>query len=192
MMPERESARLELTTPRLCLSRLAEDDDHFILELVNDPDFLRHIGDRGVRSRSDARRYIARCVEAYERHGDGLYGVSVAPDGERAGICGLVRRDYLPDPDVGFAFLPRFRGRGFALESASAVVARALRDARHDRVLAIVSPGNAASIRLLGRLGLTLAGQVRPPGEPADLLVYSSDGAVSPVMPARSPLSGQA
>lgn len=191
-MPERVSARSELTTPRLCLSRLAEDDDHFILELVNDPDFLRHIGDRGVRSRSDARRYIARCVEAYERHGDGLFRVSTAPDGEQAGICGLLRRDYLPDPDIGFAFLPRFRGRGFALESASAVVANALSDSRHDRVLAIVSPGNAASIRLLGRLGLTLAGQVRPPGEPADLLLYSSDGTVSPAVAACGPLSQQA
>jgi len=155
---------------------LEADDDAFILELVNDADFIRHIGDREVRNRADARRYIEKCRATCDADGHGLYRVSLEPGGDRAGICGLLRRPYLPDPDIGFAFLPGFHGRGYAFESASAVIAHALGPLGMTRILAIVSPANTASIGLLGKIGLVYVRTILPPGERTTVNLYSSDG----------------
>lgn len=144
-----------LETERLVLRQVGEGDAGFMLELLNDEGFVRNIGDRGVRDLEGARRYIAeRMVGSYERNGFGMYLVEVKESGEAAGLCGLVKRDTLPGVDVGFAFLPAYRGRGYAFEAASAVMGYAREVLKLPRVLAIVSPGNAASVRLLGKLGL--------------------------------------
>ena len=112
-----------LKTERLELRELCFADDAFILELLNEPGFLRHIGDKGVRSLPDARQYIAKGpMASYRRCGFGLYLVSLAGGGEPVGICGLLKRDTLPDVDVGFAFLSRYWSRGYAVESAAAML----------------------------------------------------------------------
>jgi RimJ/RimL family protein N-acetyltransferase len=145
-----------LETPRLILRHLTEADDAFILALLNDPGWLRNIGDRGVRSLEDARRYIRESPMAmYRRHGFGLYGVEAKGEGELLGICGLVRRDGLQDIDIGFAFLPSGRGKGYAFEAAEAVLAHGRDVVGLRRIVAIVSPGNESSIRLIGKLGLS-------------------------------------
>jgi RimJ/RimL family protein N-acetyltransferase len=142
-----------LDTPRLRLRRLTPDDAPFILELLNDPSFIRFIGDRGVRTIDDARGYIARGPAAsYARFGFGLYLVELTDRATPIGICGLLKRDALPDPDIGFAFLPEYRRRGFAFESARAVRDYALGSLGLPRILAITDPENAPSIRLLGKL----------------------------------------
>ena len=119
-----------LETGRLVLRWLTADDAAFIFRLVNDPTWIRYIGDKGVRTLEDAQRYIEEGPgEMYSRLGHGLYLVEIKGSGEPAGICGLIRRESLKDVDLGFAFLPEFRGRGYAFESASAVMiheARAL------------------------------------------------------------------
>lgn len=143
-----------LETARLRLRRLDADDAAFIFELVNDPDWLRHIGDKNVRSLDDARGYIENGPEAmFRRHGFALLRVETKSDGTPIGICGLLRRDTLEDPDIGFAFLPAFRGRGYAREAAAATLADAKQRLRIDRVLAIVSPDNADSAKLLETVG---------------------------------------
>src|SRR5215218_10903110 len=109
-----------LSTERLVLRRLAAEDAEFILELMNDPDWLRFIGDRGIRTVEDARGYIATGpVDMYARLGFGLYAVELREDRTPIGICGLIRRDWLEDVDLGFAFLPHFRGAGYAHEAAA-------------------------------------------------------------------------
>lgn len=144
-----------METARLVLREVGEGDAGFVLELLNDEAFVRYIGDRGVRDLEGARRYIAeRMVGSYRREGFGMYVAELKEGGAAAGVCGLVRRDALPGVDVGFAFLPAHRGRGYAFEAASAVMEYARDVLKLPRVLAIVSPGNAASVRLLGRLGL--------------------------------------
>lgn len=143
-----------LETERLILRRLSPEDAPFIFELVNDPAWLRFIGDRGVHSLEDARNYIRDGpMDMYARLGFGMYLVERCSDRAAVGICGLVKRDTLEYPDVGFALHPRFRGRGYARESASAVVNHAWRVLDLERLLAIASPENEASIRLLGKLG---------------------------------------
>jgi ribosomal-protein-alanine N-acetyltransferase len=144
-----------LETPRLRLRRMTTDDAPFILELLNDPGFLTFIGDRGVRTLDDAVRYLQQGpLDSYARHGHGLYLVEPIGDGEPAGMCGLLYREHLQETDIGYAFLPRFRGRGYALEAAAATLDYGRRVLGKTRIIAIVSPGNDASIAVLEKLGM--------------------------------------
>jgi RimJ/RimL family protein N-acetyltransferase len=151
-----------LRTERLILRRLTTDDAGFILALMNDPDWLRYIGDRGVRSLDDARAYLlAGPLAMYDQRGFGLYRVELRESGDSIGICGLLKRDTLDDVDIGFAILPAFRAQGYAFEAAAATLAYAKRELGLTRIVAIVSPENDASMRLLRKLGLALERTVR-------------------------------
>jgi RimJ/RimL family protein N-acetyltransferase len=168
------------TTPRLSLDWLTLDDLDFIVKLVNDPQWLAYIGDKAVRTRSDARAYLSTGPLAmYERFGYGLYRVSLraehSHEDEPIGLCGLVRRDGLDAPDLGFAFLPAGRGRGYALEAAQAVVELAFGTLGMPRILAIALAHNQPSCRLLERLGMTVQGAVRVPADGPDKLLYGLD-----------------
>jgi len=164
-----------LETERLSLRHLAEDDAAFILELTNDPDWLRFIGDRGIRDLDDARAYVRDGPAAsYARHGFGLYLVELRDGSVPAGICGLLRRDWLDDADLGFAFLPRFRGMGLAHEAARGTLEHGLGALGLRRIAAIVSPENADSIRLLEKLGMRFEGTALPPGASREVCVYAT------------------
>jgi RimJ/RimL family protein N-acetyltransferase len=144
-----------LQTDRLTLRRITTDDAPVILALVNDPAWLEFIGDRGVRTLDDARAYIEKGpVAMYQRLGFGLYLAVRKADGAPVGMAGLVKRDTLDDVDVGFAFFPEFRGQGYAHEAAAAVIAHGKSALGLDRIVAITSPSNARSIRVLEKLGL--------------------------------------
>lgn len=160
VMPDLSSTSMVvLQTERLTLRDAVLDDAEFILRLLNEPSFLRFIGDRGVRTLDDARRYIAeRLIESYVRNGFGLWIVERRAAPAPIGICGLVKRDTLPDPDIGFAFLPEYWSQGYAIESASAVRDRAFGALRLPRLLAVANADNVASIRLLEKLGFEFAG----------------------------------
>jgi [ribosomal protein S5]-alanine N-acetyltransferase len=143
-----------LETERSILRRLDIDDAQFILTLLNEPSFLRYIGDKKVRNLDDARRYLLDGpLASYEKHGFGLYAVELKDSHAPIGMCGLLKRDELSDPDIGFAFLPDFWNKGFAFEAASSVLNYALKDLNLKRVLAIVNPDNESSIKLLQKLG---------------------------------------
>lgn len=159
---------------RLRLRELAPADAGFLRELLNDPDFLAHIGDRGVRTEAQALAYLeAGPLASYRDHGHGLWAVEALPGGELAGICGLVHRDTLPAPDLGYAFLPAWRGRGLAREAAQLALRHGFETLGLPTVLAIVTEGNAASRRLLESLGLRNEGLREVGGVP--LLVYRID-----------------
>jgi RimJ/RimL family protein N-acetyltransferase len=152
---------LVLETERLMLRRLDAGDAPFILELVNEPGWLRFIGDRNVHDLDAARRYIENGPQAmYRRYGYGLYCMQLH-DGTPIGLCGLVKRDGLEDVDLGFALLARFEGRGHAREAAAASLTHAAREHGLKRIAAITDPGNVRSIRLLQALGFQAAGQRR-------------------------------
>ena len=143
-----------LETERLILRHFNPDDAPFILALLNEPSFLRYIGDKKIRTLEDARQYIANGpVATYARHGFGLYQVELKDTHTPVGMCGLLKREELPHPDIGFAFLPDFWNKGFAYEAATAVLTEARERLQLDRILAIVNPDNEASIRLLEKLG---------------------------------------
>jgi len=143
-----------LITARLSLREIAPADAAFVLELMNDPSFIEFIGDRGVRTIADAQRYIENGPwTQYHVHGFGLWLVELRGSATPIGICGLLKRDALPAPDIGFAFAAAYRSQGYAFEAASAVKALARDQFHASSLLAIVSPSNARSIRLLERLG---------------------------------------
>ena len=165
-----------LTTGRLLLRHLDDDDASFLVKLMNDPDWLRYIGDRGVRTLDDARGYVATGPGAmYARYGYGLYAVERRDEPGPIGICGLVRRDWLEDADLGFAFLAAFRGAGYAHEAAAGTLEHARTALGLERVLAIVSPANEASIRLLAKLGMTFQRMARPAPDAGEVCVYGRE-----------------
>lgn len=164
-----------LETERLHLREFTADDAAFVLALLNEPDFHRFIGDRGVRTLDDARAYIRdRLVAAYAKHGYGLWHVSLRVDGTAVGMCGLVRRDYLPDPDIGFAFLARFGGNGYATESAAAVVDHGRTKLGLSRFLGITDPANHASQNVLRKVGLRFDREIVPPGATKPSTLFTS------------------
>ena len=161
-----------LFTERLELREFSADDADFVLRLLNEPSFLRYIGDRGVRTSEDARRYIADGpVAGYARHGHGLLRVLRKSDGAGIGMCGVLKRDTLPDPDIGFSFLPQYWSQGYALEAARAVMAHARGVLGLGRILAITTQDNEPSMRLLGRLGFRSDGMIAMGDEELRLFV---------------------
>lgn len=174
-----------LETPRLTLRHFMLDDAPFAFELVNDPAWIEHIGDRKVRTLDDARGYIQKTLNMVASAGFGLYVVVSRETGEAVGICGLIRRAGLADPDIGFAFLPKGRGKGYALESAAAVLAYGRDTLRMKRIVAIVSAANTRSIRILEAIGLRYEGLTRlPDGEEVPLYALDT-GAADPTAPSR-------
>jgi len=142
-----------LETDRLILRRLTVEDAPFMLRLLNDPSFLEYIGDKGVRTLEDARQNILTGpVDMYARVGHGLYLVELR-SGMPIGICGLIKRDTLENVDLGYAFLPDYRGQGYALEAAEGVMSYGRETLGLERVVAIVSKHNHASVALLMKIG---------------------------------------
>ena len=134
---------------------------------------MRYIGDRGVRTLADAREYLhTGPLASYERFGFGPYRVERKDDGSVVGLCGLIKRDTLDDVDLGYAFPPAFRGRGYAYESAAGVLAYARETLGLDRIVAVVSPDNAPSVRLLEKLGMRYERQVRLAEDDDELLLF--------------------
>lgn len=162
---------LVLETDRLILRRLTLDDAEFIFRLVNDPSWLRFIGDKDVHNLDDARRYLRDGpLDMYQRFGFGMFRVEVKESGAPAGMCGLIKRDTLPDVDVGYAFLPEFRGKGYAFEAAAAVLVHGNRAFGLQRIVAITTPSNASSIRVLEKAGMKFERLLElTPGDPVNL-----------------------
>src|SRR5258706_5705727 len=145
-----------LETEKLTLRQFTLDDAAFILELVNEPSFIQNIGDRGVRSLADAIKYIETGpVTSYARNGFGLYLVQLKESGESIGMCGLIKRKALEDVDIGYAFLPKFWSKGYAVESALAVKKQA-QALRLGRLLGNVDPSHNRSSPVLLKIGLTV------------------------------------
>jgi RimJ/RimL family protein N-acetyltransferase len=166
-----------LETDRLILRWISPDDAPFILELLNDPDWIRFIGDRGVRTVEAAREYIEKGpAVSYARNGFGLWLTQLRESGVPIGICGLIKRDTLEDVDVGFAFLPAFRGQGYALEAATATMSYGRGALGLARIVAITDPENQTSIRLLEKLSLRFERMIRWPDDDTELCLYGTVG----------------
>lgn len=168
-----------LRTPRLDLRPVAAADAVFLAALLNDPAWLRYIGDRGVRTVADAGRYIeSRIWSQYDAHGFGMYVMELRAASQAIGTCGLVRREFLAGPDLGFALLPAWVGQGYATEGARAVIGHAEGSLGIDPLYAIVRSDNTRSVGILGRLGFSHQGPcaVAPEGTAVELYMRSRPG----------------
>jgi len=162
-----------LYTERLRLHRLQETDASLMLAIWNDPAFIRHVGDRGIRTEEEALAALRDgAFKLWDDMGFGPYRVVVEASGEPIGICGLFKRDNLEVPDIGYGLLPDHCGSGYAFEAACAVLDHARDTMGLKRICAIVSRDNARSVQLLEKLGMNECGTVRMPGEDEDLLLF--------------------
>ena len=164
-----------LETERLFLRQFTADDAPFILELVNEPSFIRNIGDRGVHSLEDAKRYIENGpVTSYARNGFGLYLVQLKETGESIGMCGLIKRPALDDVDIGYAFLPKFWSKGYAVEAARAKKEEA-RSLGLKRLVAIINPDNESSIRVAEKLGMKFERMIQLSADDIEIKLFATD-----------------
>jgi RimJ/RimL family protein N-acetyltransferase len=162
-----------LETENLTLHELSPEDAPFIFELLNTSGWIRFIGDRGIKTLSDASDYLsARLIPSYRQFGFGFYLVKLKSQNIPAGICGLVKRASLEDVDLGYAFLPAFEGKGYALQASRAVLDHAFRNLKMVRIVAITNTDNFRSIRLLEKLGMKREKTFVLPGEKAELFLY--------------------
>jgi [ribosomal protein S5]-alanine N-acetyltransferase len=163
-----------LETERLLLRQFEASDAAFILRLVNDPAWLKYIGDRGIRTIEAAVSYLEQGpMTMYLEQGFGLYLVALKESGEPIGMCGIMKRDALEEIDLGFAFLPEFRSQGYAFESAAATITYAGDVLGAENVLAITSPENERSAKLLERLGFRFQWLTRLSAEAPEVKLYA-------------------
>jgi RimJ/RimL family protein N-acetyltransferase len=165
-----------LETARLSLYKLSLDDVAFILELLNEPAFIQFIGDRGVRSLEDANNYLLKGpLASYESFGFGLWLVRLKSTQESLGICGLIKREALPDIDIGYAYLARFWSMGYASEAALAVKDYAMQVLGIKRLVAITDQDNGGSIKVLEKIGMKYERLVKLAGEGPELKLFAVD-----------------
>jgi [ribosomal protein S5]-alanine N-acetyltransferase len=159
-------------TERLIVRWLDVSDQDFILRLLNEPGWLKYIGDKGVRSLEDAENYILSGPRSmYERLGFGLFVAEIIETRLPIGLCGLIKRDGLEDVDIGFAFLEAHQSKGYAYEAANGTMEYA-RKLGMNRIVAITTKDNASSSKLLEKLGMLLAGYVTLPNDTEELKLY--------------------
>ncbi len=165
-----------LQTIRLKLTELDDGDVQFVFDLFNDPDCLRFIGDRGIKTPIDAENYLQdRLIDSYIKHGFGLYKVTLKGDETPLGICGLVKRDEINPPDIGFAFLPDYRSQGYCTEACQAVLQWTQENNISKTLLAYTNPDNFASIKVLEKIGLHKQQITSLPGQDFESLVMLID-----------------
>ena len=166
-----------IETSRLILCELKTEDAAFILKLYNDPDFILYIGDKSIRSIKDAEKFIKNGPKkSYKDYDHGLYLVQLQ-DSTSIGICGLLKRENLDLPDIGFAILPNYRKMGFIYEASKAVIQDAKKRLLYDNIAAISSPNNNASANLLIKLGFKFKEIIRidSDNKPTELYIIQID-----------------
>ena len=163
-----------IKTDRLLINRITLDDAAFILELMNDKDWIKNIGDRGMTSIEDAEAYIrTRFLKTYEESNLGFFGLITKNSKELIGIAGLVDREGIDHVDIGYGLLPNFRGKGYAFEATKAIYDYGYKQLKLEKIVAIVNPDNPTSIQLLSKLGMEFEKMVRLPDEEKDIMLFS-------------------
>lgn len=165
---------MKLHTERLHIVKATLNDTSFFIELLNSPGWLQYIGDRKVKNKTDAEKYIqSAIVNKYKTCGFGLYKLLLQPENIPIGICGFIKRDFLDHPDLGFALLPRYEGKGYIYEAAATLLEYGKTHLHFTRILSITSPENQRCHRVLNKLGMKKSGTVEPHPDAPALLLYS-------------------
>jgi RimJ/RimL family protein N-acetyltransferase len=162
-----------LQTENLTVRQLNPGDVDFIVELLNTPGWLKYIGDRNVRTTEEAIAYLNNGpIKSYRENGFGLYHIAITESNIPIGMCGIIKRPTLADPDIGYALLPAYAGKGYAYEMANAVLQYAVNDLKLPALCAITLPINTSSVKLLGKLGFRDQGSYITPDTKETLLLF--------------------
>lgn len=163
-----------LETERMLLANASFDDSRFFRELMNSPNWIEFIGDRGIRNDQDAAKYIEdSLITSYAENGFGLYKMCLKDSGRPIGICGFIKRTYLDNPDIGFAILPQYEGKGYAYEAAMATMAFGKSQLKLKKILAVTTEKNRKSRKLLSKIGLIEIGKIKPDNGETEFLLFS-------------------
>lgn len=172
--PQQQPHVIILETERLTLREITSADAEFFVEVLNDPEFIRFVADRGVRTTEDAANYIATKIRpSYAQFGFGFYIVELKQNAQPIGICGLVKRETLEHVDIGFSLLQRFCGNGYAYEAAAAIHAHGRSVLGLSKIVAVTAPDNASSAKLLEKLGLRFEKMIHLPGYGLESRLFS-------------------
>jgi len=164
-----------LETERLRLKEFTPIDSEFIVELLNSPGWLQFIGDRNIKTEEQAKHYLENGpIKSYKENGYGLWLVEKKADNTAIGMCGIIKRETLNHPDLGFAFLPAYNCNGYAFEITSATMEYAKHQLNISKILAITVPNNSKSIRLLEKIKLKFIQTIIFPTSQEELLLYSN------------------
>jgi RimJ/RimL family protein N-acetyltransferase len=162
-------------TERLKIRDFTLDDAEFIIKLLNTEGWLKYIGDRNVKTTEQAIKYLENGpFKSYQDHGFGLWMVESKSDSQPVGMCGILKRNYLPNPDIGFAFLPEFNGLGYAFEAAMATMNYAKNVLTITVIDAITLEANSRSIKLLEKIGMKFIKPILIPGDNDELFLFSN------------------
>ncbi|MBE9540375.1 MAG: GNAT family N-acetyltransferase [Proteobacteria bacterium] len=165
-----------LKTSRLIIDEMTLADALFILEILNDADFIRYVADRGIRTEERAKEYLTdRVMVSYKEHGFGMAAVRLKDSRKIIGMCGLIKRDSLQDVDIGYGFLPSARGQGYAREAVEAVLAMGRKDFGLKRIAAIIHPENRPSRALAESVGMQLDSMIRLTPDDDEICLYLVD-----------------
>lgn len=166
---------MKLETDRLIIRNLITNDTAFFFELVNDPDWIRFIGDRNVQTLKDAEKYLTnRIIPSYTNWGFGFYAVDEKATQKTVGVSGFIKRDELEYPDVGFAFLPDGRGKGYAFEATHELMKYGKDVLKFETILGIANNDNERSHNLLRKLGLSFVKHIQLYDEEQEISLFSN------------------
>lgn len=164
-----------LETDRLQLCKITPNDVEFIFELLNTPTWLQYIGDKGIKTPADACNYIITGpMASYNKHGFGLWLIKLKQEQVPIGMCGLIKRDYLENVDIGYALLPQYTGKGYAYEAAKATLDYATINLALNKVVAFTDKDNEHSISLLKKLGMSFEKMITIPNDSEELMLFST------------------
>ena len=171
-----KSSRPLYETKRIQIEEAILSDSKFILELLNSPGWIEFIGDRGIKSESDAKNYIQTVlINSYEKNNFGLFKMILKAENKPIGVCGFIKRDFLEHADIGFALLPEYEGKGYAFEAATETMNFGKTNLQLNTILAITTPENIKSKNLLIKIGLREIGTIHPDIYDIDLLLFSNE-----------------
>ena len=162
-------------TERLLISKFTLEDAPFFLELVNTPNWIKYIGERNIKTIPQAEEAIKKGhLKSYKTYGFGFYTLQLKSEQNKTiGTCGLIKRDTLKHPDIGFALLPDYESKGFGYESSIAIMSLAKKQFKLKKVLAITLPTNKSSIKLIEKIGLSYEKRVKPFEDDEELLLFA-------------------
>ncbi len=167
--------QFQLETERLHLRELTIIDASFILQLMNSPNWIQYIGDRNVKTKSEAANYISKkIISSYRSKGFGLYLIQLKETKKSIGICGLIQRDDLDTPDIGFAILPIYEGKGFIKEAGNAIIKYAKDNLQLKIIYGITTEENEASIKVLQNIGMQFSKKILLPKEEKIFMLFST------------------
>ncbi|MEX0315825.1 MAG: GNAT family N-acetyltransferase [Allomuricauda sp.] len=162
-------------TDRLLICEAEIKDSKFFKQLLNSPNWLEHIGDRGIKTEKHAIGYIkSNLIASYKKNGYGLFKMCLRESLHPIGICGFVKRDYLDSPDIGFAILPQFEGKGYTYEACISLLDYGKHHLKLNPIFGITTTENIKSQHLLTKIGLNNSGTVKPKTDEKEYLLFST------------------